>query len=251
MKGINLIHIMIVKTWGRFGRRYGGWSPTLLLLGGMAAGSGVAEENRGASVEQVLARYQPKVESRLRPRFHFAGARWPPRAVTLLALKDSRKMELWAQSGGSWKHIRDYRIKGMSGRLGPKLEEGDQQVPEGRYKVENLNPNSAFHLSIKLDYPNGFDQAMAAHDGRRNLGGDIFIHGNDVSRGCLAIGNNSIEELFVLTSLVGREQVDVLISSRDFRLRPPGPTAYGLPEWVPQLNREIARELEKFPLEKP
>ena len=251
MKGINLIHIMIVKTWVRIGGRYGGWSLILMLLGGMAAGSGAAEENRGASVEQVLERYQAKVESRLRPRFRFAGAQWPPQAITLLALKDSRRLELWALSGGNWRHIRDYRIKGMSGRLGPKLREGDQQVPEGRYKIENLNPNSAFHLSIKIDYPNSFDRAMAARDGRQNLGGDIFIHGNDVSRGCLAIGNNSVEELFVLTSLVGREQVDVLISSRDFRLRPPGPSAYGLPGWVPQLNRDIAQEMEKFPLEKP
>ena len=251
MKGINLIHTMIEKTLGCLRGRCGGWSLIPLLLCGMTAGSGVAGENRGASVEQVLARYQAKVESRLRPRFRFAGAQWPPRAITLLALKDSRSLELWVLSGGSWRHIRDYRIKGMSGHLGPKLREGDQQVPEGRYKIEHLNPNSAFHLSIKLDYPNNFDRAMAARDGRRNLGGDIFIHGNDVSRGCLAVGNNSVEELFVLTALVGREQVDVLISSRDFRLHPPGPTVYGLPGWVPQLNREIAREMEKFPLDKP
>ena len=70
----------------------------------------------------------------------------------------------------------EYPILAASGVLGPKLREGDKQVPEGIYGAEALNPNSKFHLSIRLNYPNTFDRRMAQSDGRTQLGGDIMIH---------------------------------------------------------------------------
>ena len=164
-----------------------------------------------------------------------------------MAIKDSRLMELWARSGGPWRHVRNYPIKGMSGVAGPKLKEGDLQVPEGLYRIALLNPNSAFHLSLKLDYPNAFDRDMAALEGRRNLGGDIFIHGNRVSKGCLAMGDRAIEELFVLTAAVGKERVSVLISPHDFRLpQSPSPSTLAQADWHLQLYRFIAEEMAHF-----
>ncbi len=197
----------------------------------------------GRSVAEVLSVYRTRVESRLKPRFVFAGVPWPPQSIKLVAIKASRQMELWAGSSEEMRFVRSYPIKGMSGEAGPKLREGDRQVPEGRYRIELLNPNSAYHLSLKLDYPNAFDLEMAARDGRRNLGGDIYIHGNRVSRGCLAMGDPVVEELFVLTALIGRENVEVLISPEDFRVK--GVSSPGIHEndWRGQLYRDIAGEM--------
>jgi hypothetical protein len=210
--------------------------------------NGVAEAATRApvSVAQVLEKYQDKVAARLIPRFRFAGVDWPPQELQLLAIKDTRKLELWARSQGDWHYIRDYRIKGMSGRLGPKLKQGDRQVPEGIYHISRLNPNSSYHLSLKVDYPNAYDREMARRDGRRQLGGDIYIHGNQVSAGCLAIGDNAIEEIFVLAALLGKEQLHLLISPVDFRSNPTESLLMNRPTWIGDLHREIASEMQKF-----
>ena len=200
------------------------------------------------TVDSVVSRLEKPVSDRLGPRFRFAGAQWPPQAATLLAIKETRTLELWVSSEGRWLHIRDYPIRGLSGHPGPKLFEGDRQVPEGRYNVVGLNPNSTFHLSMKLGYPNAFDREMAALDGRKRLGGDIYIHGRDVSKGCLAMGDRAVEELFVMTALVGKEKVDVIIAPRDFRVYPPGDSNGLVPRWVSDLNQRIASDLAPFPL---
>jgi L,D-peptidoglycan transpeptidase YkuD (ErfK/YbiS/YcfS/YnhG family) len=198
---------------------------------------------------EIIASYLTKVETRLMPRFTFADVLWPPREVTLVAFKDTRAMEMWAKAeDGRWRHIKDYRIKGMSGRAGPKLREGDRQVPEGFYRIEALNPNSQFHLSMKLNYPNEFDLVRALEDQRENIGSDIFIHGKDVSTGCLAMGDNAVEELFVVAGLIGTEAVSVIISPKDFRFRPFSTLPTDLPDWAYLLSRDIAKRLEQFPL---
>lgn len=200
------------------------------------------------TVEDVITLYGDKVQQRLQPRFLFADVAWPPRQVSLVAFKDTRLMELWALSDGGWQHIKDYRVKAMSGGKGPKLREGDRQVPEGLYRIELLNPHSAYHLSLKLDYPNEFDRQQALRDGRRNLGGDIFIHGGRVSSGCLAIGNTAAEELFVLAAMIGEENVSVLITPRDYRFRPLQSVSPDAPAWVDELHAKIADRLRLFPL---
>ncbi|AKH21945.1 hypothetical protein AAY24_00100 [Sedimenticola thiotaurini] len=202
----------------------------------------------GRTVDDVLALYADKVQRRLQPRFLFADVDWPPRQVSLVAFKDTRLMELWALSDSGWQHIKDYRVRAMSGRKGPKLKEGDRQVPEGEYRIELLNPNSAYHLSMKLDYPNEFDRQQAQQDGRSNLGGDIFIHGGGVSSGCLAIGNTAAEELFVLAAMIGQDNVSVLITPRDYRFRPLQSVSPDAPAWVDDLHAKIADRLRLFPL---
>lgn len=214
------------------------WSP---WLPAMAAGT-------ARTVDDVVARLGEKVASRLQPRFAFADADWPPQRVSLVAFKDTRLMELWALNRGTWEHIKDYRVKAMSGHKGPKLQEGDRQVPEGEYRIERLNPNSAYHLSMKLDYPNDFDRRQAALDGRTNLGGDIFIHGGQVSTGCIAVGDRAAEELFVLAAIIGEDNVSVLITPRDYRFRPRQRVAENTPVWVGDLHARIAGRLQQFPL---
>jgi len=107
--------------------------------------------------KDVLARYGPAAEKRLRPHFQRAGVAYPPKQIALLGFKAERKLELWAAKGEGWTFIRAYPVLAASGTAGPKLREGDRQVPEGVYTLEYLNPNSSYHLSMKLNYPNAFD----------------------------------------------------------------------------------------------
>jgi murein L,D-transpeptidase YafK len=90
--------------------------------------------------------------------------------------------------------------------LGHKRFEGDERTPEGHYVIEGRNPGSAFHLSLKVSYPDPADRAFAAQYGR-SPGGDIFIHGQpnalpfgrmpgDWTDGCIALSNEEIEELW-------------------------------------------------------
>jgi hypothetical protein len=181
-----------------------------------------------------------------RLRFAERGIEYPPSRLIFLGLKQERVLEVYAQSiGGGYQMISRYPVLGASGDLGPKLREGDRQVPEGIYNVFSLNPNSRFHLSIELDYPNAFDREVAAQEGRTRLGGDIFIHGGSESIGCLAIGDPAIEELFVLVADAGIERVEVFLAPLDLRsLELPddlrGPWQYRLYEALAERMAEIA-----------
>jgi hypothetical protein len=199
------------------------------------------------TVEEVLALYGAAAEQHLRPYFARAGALYPPAQLALLGFKREKRLEVWARQHDRWVFVRAYPILAASGTAGPKLQEGDQQVPEGLYTIEAFNPNSSFHLSMKLDYPNDFDRAQAAQEGREQLGGDIFIHGNAVSAGCLAMGDEAVEELFVLVARVGMENVSVLIAPHDFRQQAPTLPAEQ-PAWVVELYRHLQRTLEQFRL---
>ena len=209
------------------------------------AGSGQAR-SAPRSVADVVRTLGPAARARLRPHFQRAGVAYPPAWVTLIVLKEERRLELWAgPTPASQRLVHRYGVLAASGGPGPKLRQGDLQVPEGLYRVLWLNPNSAYHLSLKLDYPNAFDRARARADGRENLGGDIFIHGRAVSIGCLAMGDPAIEELFVLAAEVTPARVKALIAPHDFRRRPP--LAAAQPEWVGGLYRDLERDLRAFP----
>ncbi|MCB9720021.1 MAG: L,D-transpeptidase family protein [Candidatus Omnitrophica bacterium] len=193
------------------------------------------------SLSDVIEEIGPAADARLAPLFTDKEETFPPREIALLAVKATNTLELWVRNRGHWTRIKTYAIQAASGRLGPKLREGDRQVPEGIYRIERFNPNSAYHLSMKLDYPNAYDQQRAREEGRDWPGCDIFIHGSDRSNGCLAMGDEAIEELFVLAARTGRENIRVIIAPRDPRndqLLPP-PVA---PRWVADLYRRIENQ---------
>lgn len=161
-------------------------------------------------------------------------------SLRILAFKQERRIELYAPG---WKQPRRYPMLGFSGTLGPKLAEGDGQIPEGIYGIEYLNPNSKFHLSLKVSYPNASDRARAAADGRGNLGGDIMIHGKNVTIGCIPIGDAAIEEVFYFANAVGPKNISVIIAPYDMRQgRKPELEKSDL-IWYPTLCDEIAHEL--------
>jgi murein L,D-transpeptidase YafK len=195
------------------------------------------------TVHDVLDRYGPDARARMQPHLVQAGLLEGVRRVRLLAVKDERTLELWAAGAdGRLRFVRSFEVLAASGGPGPKLREGDRQVPEGVYRLTVLNANSRYHLSVRVDYPNAFDRARAAEDGRRELGGDIYVHGDHVSIGCLALGNPAIEELFVLLADTGLGAADiVIVPSRRLEVPP------GAPPWTSQLYAELARELDRFP----
>jgi len=231
-------------------RRYLRWLvvPGFLLLGALVTLGHCSGSGRSAprTVAEAVQHYAPEVEPRLSRQFLRAGVAYPPGDLTLLAFKEEKRLEVWGRRAGDWVRVLSYPVLAASGGAGPKLREGDRQVPEGFYRIEGLNPNSRFHLSLKIDYPNAFDRARAHEEGRTHPGSDIFIHGRAVSAGCLAIGDEAIEELFVLVSRSGAQNVAVLILPRDLRVHGDPPVA-GMPGWLPNLYADLRAGLQAFP----
>ena len=200
-----------------------------------------------ATLEERLAQYGPAARARLSPHFQRAGVAYPPTKLWFVGLKEERQLELYAAwSTNALRFVRAYRIQAASGKVGPKLCEGDGQVPEGFYRIESLNPNSRYHLSLRVNYPNQIDREQARRDGRTQLGGDIMIHGSNVSIGCLAMGDEASEEFFVLAADTGLKQIRVLLSPVDFRAHGLPKDATKFPSWVTAMHQQLATELGKL-----
>ncbi|MGY5449981.1 L,D-transpeptidase family protein [Agarivorans sp. MS3-6] len=205
-----------------------------------------AKSQHKRTIKQVVKTYHNDSLKRLLPLFVAAKVDYPPHKITLLASKRSRRLELWADSGEGPRYIHTYWIRHASGTAGPKLREGDLQVPEGIYQIEALNPNSNFHLSMKLNYPNSFDLKKAKQEQRHRPGSNIFIHGKASSVGCLAMGDQNIEDLFILVERIGPGNSKVVIAPHDPRLLPLFPVPDHLPEWTADLYQQIQGEFEQF-----
>jgi murein L,D-transpeptidase YafK len=156
----------------------------------------------------------------------------PPEALSLLRqkkmpklspilvriFKEEAELEVWKQdTTGRFQILKIYPICRWSGDLGPKLEEGDRQAPEGFYTVtpELMNPNSNFYLAINTGYPNSFDKA------NNRDGSLLMIHGDCASSGCYAMTDEQISEIYSLARdsfLGGRPSFQV--QAYPFRLTP-------------------------------
>jgi len=138
--------------------------------------------------------------------FEEAGVAFPPAELLLRSYKREQELEIWASGarGERMKLVATYAVCAVSGDLGPKRREGDGQVPEGYYRIQYLWPDEAFHLAMKVGYPNASDRAL----GGSAPGGDIMIHGGCASIGCLAMSDERIEELWAMASETG-ERVEV------------------------------------------
>jgi murein L,D-transpeptidase YafK len=146
-----------------------------------------------ARVQAAYARCWPALVAQLRIQ-HLSPARLD---VFFRLLKTSRALEVWARNQGeaTFQLLRTYPLAATSGTLGPKRRAGDEQVPEGFYTIDRFNPQSAFHLSLGLDYPTP-DDVLAT--GLADPGGDIFLHGSNVTVGCLPLTDAGIEEVYLL-----------------------------------------------------
>lgn len=133
--------------------------------------------------------------------------------VYLRAFKEEQLIELWAKNKGEepYQLLREYKVCRSSGVIGPKRQQGDRQVPEGFYHIDRFNPNSNYHLSLGINYPNTSDRILGVQG---NLGGNIFIHGACVTIGCLPITDDKIKELYVFcveAKNSGQETIPVTI----------------------------------------
>jgi murein L,D-transpeptidase YafK len=177
-----------------------------------------------------------------------AKLEYPPKQVVLVGLKAEQRLEVYAAGGdGRMHYLRSYPVLGASGTIGPKLRSGDRQVPEGLYRISALNPNSLFHVSLRIDYPNAHDRRRAAAEGRTDLGGDIMIHGGRFSIGCLAMGDRAVEELFVLAADTGLGNLRVILSPLDLRRRSLDRLVTHARPWTPELYGQIRAALAELP----
>jgi len=138
---------------------------------------------------------EAKVRPSLERDLAAAGLRYGD-PVFIRAFKEEKRLELFVRNRatGTFDLFRTYPIVAASGQLGPKLAEGDQQVPEGFYTVPPtaMNPDSKFHLAFNIGYPNEYDRAQ------HRTGGAIMVHGDRKSIGCLAMTDEKIDEIYTL-----------------------------------------------------
>jgi murein L,D-transpeptidase YafK len=133
--------------------------------------------------------------------------------IYMRAFKTEKKLELWAKNicDTAYVKIKDFNICELSGNIGPKRRSRDLQVPEGFYYISDLNPYSKYFLSMEINYPNASDRVRGV---KGRLGNEIFIHGDCLSSGCLAMTDANIKELFIYCAEAycrGQEKIEVTI----------------------------------------
>lgn len=153
----------------------------------------------------VHQRVQPALEAELKKLNLALGNQ-----AIFRGFKESHELELWLRQKNGWQLFRTYPIAALSGKLGPKLTEGDGQTPEGLYGITSalMNPASKYHLAMNIGYPNEEDRKL------ERTGSFIMIHGSNVSIGCLAMTDPLIEEIYLIVEAAldaGQKKVPVQI----------------------------------------
>jgi len=138
--------------------------------------------------------------------------------ILVRLFKEESELEVWKQdTTGRFALLKTYPICRWSGELGPKIKEGDRQAPEGFYTITpgQMNPNSSYYLSINLGFPNDFDRAWG------RTGDFLMIHGICSSRGCYAMTDEQIGEIYALgrESFFGGQQ-SFQVQAFPFRMTP-------------------------------
>jgi murein L,D-transpeptidase YafK len=166
----------------------------------------IAAQSRSQSAFSANSRMNMKLanvvrlkEDSLKKQLAAIGVSWPLKQIYVRSFKYDSQLEVWvrSQKNEAYKLFRTYKVCALSGALGPKRIEGDYQVPEGFYYINEFKPNSAYHMSLGLNYPNASDQLLSDST---KPGNDIYIHGSCVTVGCIPIRDTQIEELYLLAS---------------------------------------------------
>jgi len=168
----------------------------LLLLG---AGDLFAQQSfleNQKMFPKVGEAYREK-EELLKKEFEKKGLTYPARYIFVRSFKLDSEMEIWVKNNPSdtFRLFKSYRVCTLSGKMGPKRKEGDRQVPEGFYYINDFNPNSNYHLSLGINYPNFSDRILSDP---KSPGGDIYIHGNCITVGCIPLTDEFIDEVYIL-----------------------------------------------------
>lgn len=127
--------------------------------------------------------------------------------IFIRVFKHERILELWVQkTDNSYVMLSEYNICKISGKLGPKRAQGDLQVPEGCYTINVFNPQSLYNLSLGINYPNESDRIISKAS---NRGGDIYIHGECASIGCVAM-DEWIQEIYIAAVKAKNQNQDTI-----------------------------------------
>ncbi len=158
--------------------------------------------------------------------------------MLIRAFKKEAELEIWKQKAdGHYVYLKTFPMCRWSGQLGPKVREGDRQVPEGFYAVTpgQMNPNSAYYLSFNVGYPNAYDRVWG------HTGGSIMVHGICSSAGCFSMTDKQIEEIYAIAreSFAGGQRA-IQMQSLPFRM-----TAENLAKHRLDPNMAFWRELKK------
>lgn len=138
-------------------------------------------------------------EDTLQKQFEAKNLVWPAKYIYIRSFKYDSQLEVWVKDEikEPFKLFKTYRVCALAGTLGPKRLEGDYQVPEGFYYINEFNPRSEYYLSLGLNYPNVSDKILS--DSYRP-GGSIYIHGSCVTVGCIPLTDKQIDEVYILAA---------------------------------------------------
>jgi murein L,D-transpeptidase YafK len=152
-----------------------------------------------ASEPPRVADARARIGAEVRAAVARAGVAYPPHQAFLRVFKEEKQLEIWiGDRGKELVLLESIPICAQSGALGPKRQQGDMQVPEGAYTIDRLKPDSSYHLALHVDYPNRADRAVGSALGIKDLGGDIMVHGNCVTIGCIPLEDGPIERVYLL-----------------------------------------------------
>lgn len=167
--------------------------PFLRRAAGVVASLGAAAALSSCQTTDVPA-YLAPITPELMHQIEVIGST-PVSPIYVRVFKEESEFEIWKRrSDGTYGLLKTYAICAWSGELGPKRAEGDRQAPEGFYSVgpAQLNPNSSYHLSFNIGYPNAFDQALG------RTGSNLMVHGACSSAGCYSMTDESVEEIYAV-----------------------------------------------------
>jgi murein L,D-transpeptidase YafK len=169
---------------------------------GNGLGTSAASINSFIEFQKTLERpadAMKRKEDTIRKQFTSKGLAWPARYVYIRSFKYDSQLEVWVKNDRkeNYKLFKSYKVCALAGTMGPKRVEGDYQVPEGFYYINEFNPRSTYHLSLGLNYPNLSDRILSDS---LSPGGEIYIHGSCVTVGCIPLTNPLIEELYIITA---------------------------------------------------
>ena len=135
----------------------------------------------------------------LQKQFAAKGLQWPAKYMYIRSFKYDSQLEVWVKNTlkEPFKLFKTYKVCALAGTLGPKRLEGDYQVPEGFYYINEFNPKSNYHLSLGLNYPNASDKILSD---AYKPGGGIYIHGSCVTVGCIPVTDAQIEDIYILAA---------------------------------------------------
>ena len=197
----------------------------------------------GLTVKQAINSYGPAARKLLRTEFTSVNESYPPEKLALIAFKKERVLCLYTD-GKAPKLVKSFPLVSFSGVLGPKLKEGDLQIPEGLYHITNQQAHT--RLALGVDYPNALDRQRAALEHRTNLGGNILVHGGVFSTGCLVVSNEDMKQIFTAVYDVGCHRTKLLIAPCDLRIEKPDLDMKKQPKWLPALYKDLGRQLKKY-----